>query len=382
MTNLDKTHFDFDDIVVGSGLAGLMIAHQLRKAGRKVALFEQKESFGGQFRKIQTQAGDLPSSLCIFPRSENFEDWQSFLVQTLNSDVQFENLELQPKTYENAQFKNFVGFGDQNFKSIEYLSAFNRSEWMTSDLSAAEWIELLLTQEGFKAESLHEVTEIKKGESGFKVTVNGGKDYSSEKVYFTPAPSKLLTLIGQENLPGKISTRLAKAKAWTTASLHLAHTAADFEENSLYFILGSKNDFEPSLGRFFKGEEAGVYSYWFTLIAPEQAEDNEYLGNAIKNIKKGIKRLFPELSEAIRHEKITISPEAFGDIDLKLKTPFQIPEWEGLFLASHLMSSVHGPMGHVDVAQQILKEAGYLNSEVVSTREESSIPAPGPEASL
>lgn len=381
MTTSEKTHFDFDDIVIGSGLAGLLIAQNLKKQGRKIALFEQKEAFGGQFRKIQTQAGPLPSSLGVFPKSERLETWQKFLAEALHTEIEFSDLELQPKTYENAQFKNFVGFGDQSFKSIEYLSAFNSSEWSTSELQPSDWIEILLTQEGFKAESLHEVTELSKDESGFKVTVNGGKIYSCERVFFTPAPSKLLQLIGHEALAPKVTSRLAKAKAWTTASLHLAHTPSEFDADALFFIMGSKTDFEPCLGRFFKGEESGVSSYWFTLISPEQAEDNEYLGNAIKNIKKGIKRLFPALSEAIRLEKITISPEAFGDLDLKLKSPLQLPGWEGLYLASHLMSDVHGPMAHVDIAEQCLNQ---LNPQTLTSSEEplEESPAPPPEISM
>lgn len=363
MTESKSTHYDFDAIVVGSGLTGLLITRQLRSRGYNVALFEQKESLGGQYRKIETQKGELPSSLNVFSQHPESESWARFLTESLGEEVRFQPFQLQPKTYENAQIKNFVGFGDQNFKTINFLADYNTTEWLKTESAPSEWIEKLLHSkiEGSPVgQSLHEVTAIERFEKGYKVTVNGGKTYACRQVFFTPAPSRILPLVPHESLPNKFVTRLAKAHAWTKASLHLAHNQNEYDDSALYFLLGSKPDFEPCLGRFFKSDsETGeqLTSYWFTLISPEQSEDNEYLGNSIKNIKKFLKRVFPELAESIVNEKITISLEAFGDLDLNLKNSSHPPGWENFFFANHLLSGVRGPLGHVEMARRCLSEA-------------------------
>ncbi len=378
----DTPRYDFDDIVIGSGLTGLLIAHNLRhQTGdqkRSVALFEKKEVLGGQYRKLESKASLFPSDLGASVKPENLELWQNFISQSLGEPVTYSDLQVQPKTYDHSNFKNFVGFGDQAFKTIDFFASFNSSNWSEPNLPVGDWVQSLTAGEKPVGQTLHEVTAVEKlvDTKGFKVIVNGGKEFLCERVFFTPAPTKLLDLAAHDTMSSKFVSRLAKSPTWLMASLHLAYkpeasnatsekqhaTVNDFESNDIYFLMNAKSEFEPALGRFFKGPNGELFSYWFTLISPELSEDNEHLGNAIRNIKKTLKRIFPEVSDATLAEKITISSEAFGEMDLKLKAPLEMPDWDGFYLTSHLLSNARGPLAHVDIAHQALQLAGVLEA--------------------
>ena len=42
---------NIDNIIIGGGLTGLLLTHQLHRAGQSVILLEARETLGGRYRR-------------------------------------------------------------------------------------------------------------------------------------------------------------------------------------------------------------------------------------------------------------------------------------------------------------------------------------------
>ncbi|MES2855877.1 MAG: NAD(P)-binding protein [Bdellovibrionota bacterium] len=78
-----KTH-EFDSIVIGGGLSGLIAANQLESTGRRVALIEALDTLGGISRSSQTVAGPLDHVLKFIPVTADSEETFTWLESVMH----------------------------------------------------------------------------------------------------------------------------------------------------------------------------------------------------------------------------------------------------------------------------------------------------------
>ena len=105
------------------------------------------------------------------------------------------------------------------------------------------------------------------------------------------------------------------------------------------------DDLGPCVGRFLPPVPAAAVgasdmpptntciSQWTSFIDSESAEDTENIGLVLKKMKRQIRRAFPEMSETIIKERVSVSLVISG-LDLKLNANGTIPKVENLWIAS------------------------------------------------
>ncbi len=345
----------FDSVVVGGGLQGLLISYHLQKMGQRVALVEAREALGGTQKAIETKSGNLAGSLNFLPDTPEAEGGLEWLKGILPFDLSWERFEQAPLTFDGGELKTFVGFGDQSFASLDFLSCYNRSSHLRLSLSEEALVEemaRLFTGEVF---TLSEVTGLTyENDKVISLTLNAAEELFAHQFIWAASPMRLKAF--NEQLPDKFRQRLARNKSWSELVLSFIHkTPVSLQSpEGLHFLYGSTKEFEPCLGRFWpKNPDESQLSIWVTPIPEELTEDNEHLSGAIKYMKRQIKRAFPEGLDQLIMEKISVRTGVYGPVDLKLKDGLKVPGLSNFAISHALLSSKPGLVGSLEMLQNL-----------------------------
>lgn len=370
----------YDVIVIGSGLTGVLAAHLAHRAGQKVLLLEARDILGGAVRRIQTDAGTLPSSLEYFPETENALSQIQKLSDLFGEQILDQVEETRPLTYDEGDFKSFVGFGDRKNPSVEELSFYNSPRRLKLHSGPDQWLEKLIQMGIGDVHTLSEVTHFEVADHQVTaVTINAANSFVAKKVIFAAPPKHLEALFNQEDLSPKTRSRIAKSHVWTSVGLHMHHPQLQTQEMGLHFLMGSSEEFEPCVGRFFEAQENGQKSVWISLIPQEKSEDIEFVADTIKYMKRQIKRAYPQAFENLSNEKIVVAAESHGHMPLHLKEPSHFAELKNFFIASPLVVESRGLVGALE---QAFKAGAWVTEDQAEEKVSAEISNPQPEAQL
>lgn len=353
----------YDYVIVGSGLTGLLIAKNLARQNQNVLLVEALESSGGANKKIQNSHGAFNNGLRWIPAHSSSDRLIDFLAQSL--DTQTEQLvdehalnEEPILTYDNGQLKPFLGFKDNAPEFYEELSYFLHPKSYLLKQQPYEWVEQLtasysgdlllkayVTRFNFKTEPKEDVESI---------TINGTKNIKGNHFIFTGSIKDLGVLVSDEVLGLKAKSKLNKNTYWQTISLDLIHSHTVTENKNLFLLNGTTVDeVGPCIGAF-----SGECSQWLTFIDQENAEESENIANALKKIKRQIKRAFPEALDRLVSERIFISSAVGGNGDLKINSNQTLAKTANLWIAAPTLSLQKNLLGSLAQAQLILSSLG------------------------
>lgn len=337
-------------VIIGGGLTGLCLAHQLHKNQNEVILLEASDRLGGRFRHETGDLNFIPPS----PEALQTLEWLKSFSPT---PISWEEVELQPTHFESHQWQPFLGFGDFPSKVVDELSLFTQSKYWQISPGLEQVTRALIEQLPFEARLMSEVTgfEYKDGKIE-SVVINAADKITADQFIFCLNPHLLTSFLPNEALKPASRSRLAKQPAWTAVTMALQHEGVQGSPE-LRFVLGSGKEFEPVLGRV-----TGSRSIWLNLVSSDREEELEHIGDCVRFIKRTLKRVWPELVDASRSEKIQIRPQAYGHLDLKLKND-AFAELPNLILADSRLSAIKGDLSSVAIAQQV---AAHFTSDVVA----------------
>lgn len=328
-------------VIIGGGLTGLFLTHELHKAGDKVSLIEARDILGGSLRR--------PMLTMIPATNENLQllEWaKANAPLPLNFAVQ----EHRPEIFDEARWRAFAGFGETEFQSVGELGFLSQTHDVEVSPDADQLVRALIEQLPIAATLKAEVTEIKvHQERAAEIVINGEKSIHCDRLIFTGNPQAINQLIQGDSLPAKHRTRLAKMYSWTAVVLDLEGQPAMGEHTGMLLFQHSGKDFEPVFGRI---KPSG--SRWVTLVHSERAEEHEFTGQCIRHIKRQLKRAWPELfADEKNNERIYVLPGAYGQNSLKAKSNWQFPEIGNLYLANHTLARQNGLLGALEAAAAV-----------------------------
>jgi hypothetical protein len=358
-----------DTLIIGGGLTGLFLAHQLHQQlaerGHQIALLEAREHVGGRYRRANPAQPYSSPALDFIPAIPEAVALLEWLRNVSPVPLHFTATEHHPQIFDEGKWRPFAGFGDSGFQSVAELSSlFNHVQGLELTPGLEQLARALSEQLPIAAHTMSEVTGFKVSDGRIsEITVNGDKVWRAQNVIFTGHPASLGALFQGEELPVKHRTRLAKMQSWTAVTLELQHTPPLLEDGAVRLFSHSAKEFEPVVGRVF-----GPVSKWMTLLPGERETDHEFVGQCIRHIKRQLKRAWPlafasaEGQKDMAAERIYVQPNAYGQHTLKTKENFRFPEISNLYLASHALSPIPGELAAVDVVHQLAAELlGPLN---------------------
>lgn len=349
---------NYEYVIVDPGVTGLLLSHLLTTQGKHVLLVETRNVLGPQNIYVETSKGRLHGHFQYVPNTEVCVETLKWLGEILQDRAIESEDQIQSVTVDSGKLSQFVGFGDQKFKTLDELSRFNTSDNIKLSSQPEVWIEQLSEMLTCDRINEAEVTELVIEDNTVKgIVINGSKLINGDNFIYGDSLKNLMEIIPMDFVASKVRQRIAKLKPWSKVSLHLTHTETISDSNDLHFLMGSNTDFEPVVGQFFTANQDGSQdSIWFTLVTSEQVEDAEFLGSVLKNMKRQIKRAYENLFDNIENEKLVIQNDSNGHYDLGLKAPFQLTGLDNFYVSHRLMASQTGFAGQVEVAKSLYEQ--------------------------
>jgi hypothetical protein len=385
-----KSGSHYDIVVYGSNLTGILLAHQHSKAGFKVLLLEETDDVGRSHYTDGPEGDLFHSSLEFLPDVESSNEPLQWLESLLGQPLAETGFEQTPVTFRDAKFRDFVGFGDLKFESADDVHWYSQAKVRHLNSTPQNWIKSILQEPGFEISSLSKISQIVVEDSSVKsVRVNSTKTVTADHFYFCESPFFLDRVLSDKKaITAKERSRFAKMEGWTEVSLQLLHRGKISDNFSAHILFGSKTDFEPTAGRFFPViEEEGSDqdravqgSTWVCLLPADMAEDMEHIGATLRNVKKQIKRAYPEALEDGTQERIQVYPSAIGNSNSACQEPPTLSKIQNLYLASHLTSEQKDIGAYIEAAYRAQIISG-LFEDAKPLPEDQTVPTSQQDAS-
>ncbi len=342
----------YDYVVIGSGLSGLSIATRLSQETSRVLLLDAAEVAGGWLRKPH---------LAAVPATPSAEKGLLFLEDLTGIKITGPIKELSPVTYDEGMFKSFMGFGEKTPEFYDEMAYYCSSQYFELKAHPTIWIQRLL--EKFKGTFAPRSIVTKfVAENGRiqHVLVNGTKKVQGHNFIYCGDVKSLNRLMPTDLIPNKLQTKITKTKTWTRATLQLDHEAGVTENSAYHVLIGSSQDeIVTCVGQF-----QGTTSTWMTFVPDEEAEDAEVVGQALKRIKKQIKRAYPDSLNEKTLEKISVQPNFGGSFDLKLNANQSWPDLENMWIGSSTIQDSRNIVGALNQAQLVLASLGFSTTNL------------------
>ncbi len=362
-------------LVITDNISGFMAAHYLQLQGHEVTLVDTDN---------QPRAADRFQRLgCPFYRNTSqFRHGIRTLSDILTSAIEVAEISLEPKTFQDHELRPFVGFGDSKSLATHPLTHFNSSEGLRLSKTENEIVSNLLSAIKFKWISYAEVTALHFNQSTLeKITINGQQDLVADEFLFLTAPRDWLSILPHEVLGSRTRARLSKCHYFSRIALEFTHAAPVSTDENIFILTPTGTEHSPCAGRFLMQSHAGAVLYksvWETYLSSDRLEDSEFVAAEIKNIRKMVRKAFPNfdlISQTEKpHEVLTINPFAHSDLQWVYEQKDLHEIAKNMLIYPTLAANSLGFMQSVECFSWAIDRIAALEGERASTSKESSAP--------
>jgi glycine/D-amino acid oxidase-like deaminating enzyme len=355
----------YDYVVVGSGLSGLLVTSALSRATSNILLIEASDTYGGLNHAQNSALGLVNNGLRFLPDSSLAEKSVRFLNALLEQKIEVSSHDNQILTFESGALRPFVGFGDAAPAFYEELAYFLSPKTLHMSAQPFSWLQGLFEKADGDFLNKSHVTRFHVHTVGSEsritsATINGQKTIHGHNFIYCGNVQDLQTLLPEEALPAKARQRLSKAKYWTAVCLDLLHTQMVTESSALHVLNGaSEDEFGPCVGQFSPANEGLQLSQWVSFVDNEDAEDTELVGQALKKIKRQIKRAYPQALEALKFERILVAPAVGGHSDFRLSSNQSLPNCPNFWVSNGTLSTQKNLLGSLQQAELVTSALGF-----------------------
>ncbi len=366
--NPDRKASEFDSLVIGGGLSGLLVARQLEKTGRRVALIEALDLLGGHSRSYFSPVGPIDHGLKFFPATDQALAALTWLQDTLGYDIEITQIDAAPTTYDNGKFQPFVGFGDSVPEAAGELDYYSYPSRLVTSQSPKDWVASLAAEFQGQVFLQSHVTRLQFTDDRVtEVLLNGTKKVTAAEFFYCGTPQHLAALLPDTAATPRQRSRLNKGKFFTAIYLDMIHSRVVTDTASLHVLKGANE--EPLVGVFHEPQprrttDEGTntakppvqHSQWLTFVPIDLTDDNEVTATALKKIKRQVKRAYETSVDDLIFERILVSPGSYGEIAGLLGENQMWPKCQNLWIAGAFFNSNRNLVGTIEQCRAILSQ--------------------------
>lgn len=318
----------YDLIILGADLSSLLIAGYASSHGLKVLVTSKGENIGGTLTPTSTPQGPLFRDFGYWPSSDGFVSTLRWIEEVSGCALATDLLPRPPVTFQKGQMVSFVGFGDKAPECVDVLRSYLDYENSDLQMPLSTLIEALTKTGAFEIRRNFAVEQFQFHDGSITAATSlDGLTLFANKWVLSDSVKNFFHLLPSEHYSAREQARLHRSKLWTQVSLHIMHPTTISTERGVHVMVGTTDDAVPSVGGFeIPSQNGNQASHWLCFIDPD-AGDDEATAHALREMKRQIKRAYPNAMEKNLFERISVEPEAAG---AWLAKTDQSGRWQGL----------------------------------------------------
>ncbi len=351
------TKHDFDIIIIGGGLSGLLFAAQGLNLDKKIALIDAGDELGGHSKPFTSPFGEMDYELKFFPNTPASAETIAWLEYCLGENIGAVATGLSPQTFDSGKLKDFIGFGDNAAKSCDELNYYTATAQFRFEKTPKDWVRILKAKlalhPSFQIFNKSEVTSLTfQDHQVTAVVLNANKTLTASEFIWAAPLQTLAGMMTEENLPLRQKQKLAKTSFFASIQLDLIFSQKVCDHNGILVLQGANE--EPLAGRFNDLGEGQQLSQWICLLPDQEADSEETVASVLKYMKRQISRAYEGLMEFKVYERIALNNLTHGKVSLD-RDDSQFGKLKNLWLSQASLSSTGNLLGCLEEAQKVWK---------------------------
>lgn len=353
-----KKQFDF--VIVGGGMSGCLMAKALDRMGNpSIALIEANPSVGPA--AALSQYGFGSDEISFLPVDASTDRALDFVESLMGHAIARNASEDPPLTFEKGDMQPFFGFGEKVPAEVDELIPYLNPHRMDTNPHPSRWFSLMRESMPAEVFTRSQVTKIEIDQGLAKaVVINGDQRIEAQTIILCVPPTEILKLIPTTAIDPKISQKLSKSKLWTSVCLDLVHPKLLGPNETTLILTGGESS--VCLGQFRTTHTGHNISQWMSFIEGDEFDEEKTAGS-LREMKRLIKRAYPEALENLVSERLVVRTNSHGTIALKLEDDFSLPGLENVWLCSGLLRAEKNLVGSILQAQRVANSIQMVRSQ-------------------
>jgi len=374
---------DIDYLLIGDTFSSLLVASKLEKQGKRYLIVAQPDLIGREYRASETPFGTFDHG--ISAQSENTFDAEllGWLEDEMGLKIHEHAVDAAPQTFQKGEFTNFIGFGQQSPEFYQALADYICDKYSLLIPHVHQWITHLLRDIPKERFVFQQVVKMNfEGDRLDSVTLSDRKAIKAAKVIYFDVFSKLMTHLPNGVLTGRALQKISRAETWTSVYLDLIHRGNFTENRFIHVLYGTGKEAWPCVGVFesdthlshvpegFDTNTRIQRSSWVTFVRGELTFDDEATGGALREVKRQIKRAYPDIFNEVLFEKVSVHPLSHNHlvgVEKGIEADGRFTKLANLYVASPELSEKALIWRQIDMARRIQPAiSGETNLEASS----------------
>ncbi len=353
-----NSKYNFDILVQGNDLTSLLLVSYFESKNKKVAWITDDVLGGVSQGFFETPFGMVASDWSFYPTTERLSESIDKINSYLNLELPNEVNEVNFIYLNKGEVKPFFGFGSDKVNLMDAVTEIvqNKSQ-INLDLVFDEAIDQIKRSVGVEIFPQSSLTKIefkshqpdgheennKTDKKNLKdkiefVEVNGKNNLYANQ-YFLGCNSKETQIHFSKFLTKKTAKEMNKSNLFSSIHVSFVHDDKinkDDVHSEIHVLYGKKAD--VALGKFSISPEGHLCSHWMNFLDNEEGLEDEVVASKIKEIKKQVKRMYPNVFDNLLYSKISLNKELWGKCSGDIEDPICLSAESNFFLTNGLLS--------------------------------------------